>query len=130
MIVVDASVLATALSDDRADGLRPRSRLAGERLSAPDLVDIEVTSVFRRLCAAKQLEAERANQALADLAAIRLDRVSHRLLIARCWELRHNLTVYDGAYVARAEILGATLVTADAKLVRATGPQCTFDVLA
>ena len=130
MIVVDASVLATALSDDRDDGLRARSRLVGQRLSAPDLVDLEVTSLFRRLCAAKQLKAERANQALADLAAIRLERVSHRWLIARCWELRHNLTVYEGAYVALAEVLGATLVTADAKLVRAAGPRCLFDLLA
>jgi predicted nucleic acid-binding protein len=32
-------------------------------------------------------------------------------------------------YVALAEVLGYTLVTADAKMARSTGPTCTFEVL-
>ena len=107
MIVVDASVLATALGDDNDDGRRARARLSGERLSAPELIDLEVVSVFRRLCAADQLDQARADQALADLDALRLDRVPHRPLLRRCWELRHNVTVYDAAYIALAEIVDA-----------------------
>ena len=129
MIVVDASVLVTALSDDGDDGRRARRRLSGEQLRAPELIDLEVASVLRRLCAADQLDVERANQALADLGAIRLERVAHRPLLQRCWQLRHNLTVYDAAYVALAEILGVTLLTADERMSRASGTKCTFELL-
>ena len=129
MIVVDASVLATALGDDGNDGRRARDRLIGERLSAPELIDLEVTSVLRRLCAAAQLDPARAEQAIADLEGIRLDRVPHRPLLRRCWELRHNLTVYDAAYIAVAEILDATLVTADQRLSKVPGTTCTIELL-
>ena len=129
MIVVDASVLATALADDGDDGRRARERLAGERLSAPELVDLEVASVFRKLCAARQLDPERAGQALTDLDALRIERVPHRPLLGRCWELRRNVSVYDAAYIAIAEILNATLVTADARLAAAPGPTCAFELL-
>lgn len=129
MIVVDASVLATALGDDGNDGRRARDRLMGERLSAPELIDLEVTSVLRRLCAADQLDPARAEQALTDLDALRLDRVPHRPLLRRCWELRHNLTVHDAAYIAVAEILDATLVTADQRLSKAPGMTCAVELL-
>ena len=45
------------------------------------------------------------------------------------WELRDNLTVYDAAYVALAELLDVTLVTADGKLAKAAGPRCLIEVL-
>jgi predicted nucleic acid-binding protein len=57
-------------------------------------------------------------------------KVQHRPLLARCWELRHNLTPYDAAYVALAEALDVALVTADARLSRASGIQCVVEVLA
>jgi len=50
-------------------------------------------------------------------------------MLERCWELRANLTVYDAAYVALAELLGAPLVTADAKLAATPGPTCAIEVL-
>ncbi len=34
---------------------------------------------------------------------------------------------YDASYVALAERLGATLLTADVRLTRATGPNCTIE---
>jgi len=129
MIVVDASVLATALGDDGDDGRRARERLIGERLSAPELIDLEVASVFRRLCAGAQLDPQRAAQALTDLDVLRLDRVPHRPLVQRCWELHHNVTVYDAAYIALAELLNAPLVTADQRLIKAPGATCRFELL-
>ena len=48
VIVVDASVLAVALGDDGRDGEHARERLAGETLVVPELVDLEVVSVWRR----------------------------------------------------------------------------------
>lgn len=128
MIVVDASVLATALGDDGPDGDRARNRLRGERLTAPELVDLEVTSVLRRQVLAGEVDARRAALALADLVALPLRRARHKALLARCWELRENVTVYDAPYVALAETLGVTLLTGDRRLAHAPGPRCHVEV--
>jgi predicted nucleic acid-binding protein len=129
VLVVDASVLATALADDSLDGDVARSRLRGEQLAAPELVDLEIASVLRRQVEAKAVDPRRAALALNDLLAMPLQRASHRPLLSRCWELRDNLTVYDAAYVAMAEVLRAVLLTADARLARAPGPRCHVEVL-
>jgi predicted nucleic acid-binding protein len=129
VIVADASVLAVALADDGPDGDHARARLRGERLTAPELVDLEVISVWRRHVRAGSVDARRAALALADLAALPLRRAAHRPLLARCWELRDNLTVYDASYVALAEALDVTLLTGDGRLSRAAGPRCHIEVL-
>ena len=130
MIVVDASVVVNALIDDGPDGDRARARLRGERLAAPHLMDLEVISAWRRLVAGGTAEVGRVDLAMADLADLRVDRMPHRPLLRRCWELRTNLTVYDAAYVALAEVLGVAVLTADTRLARASGPRCSFEVLA
>lgn len=130
MIVIDASVLVSALADDGADGDRARARLRGERLAAPELVDLEVTAVLRRASRERRLDDRRVGHALEDLAAIPLGRASHRPLLPRVWELRHNLTVYDAAYVAVAEALKVPLLTADERLHRAPGTRCEIELLA
>jgi predicted nucleic acid-binding protein len=129
VIVVDASVLAVALGDDGAYGEHARERLAGETLVAPELVDLEVVSVWRRHVAAKLMAARRAAIALADLADLPLRRSSHQPFLHRIWELRHVITPYDAAYVALAEILDAVLVTGDARLSRASGFNCEVELL-
>ena len=128
MLVVDASVLVTALADDGPDGDWSRVRLRGERLAAPELIDLEVSSVLRRLALGGQLPPSRAELAVADLLTFPLDRAPHRPLLLRCWELRETMTTYDAAYVALAEALDAVLLTADVRLSRAPGPHCTIEV--
>src|SRR5262249_51214505 len=44
----------------------------------------------------------------------------------RVWELRHNVAIYDGRYVALAEALDLPLATPDGRLARADGPTCRF----
>jgi predicted nucleic acid-binding protein len=129
MIVVDSSVLAPALADDGADGDRVRERLRGEQLVAPDLVDLEVLSTLRRAARSGRLDERRSGQALDDLAALPLRRVSHRALLPRVWELRDNLTAYDAAYVALAEALDALLLTADGAMEKASGVRCELERL-
>jgi predicted nucleic acid-binding protein len=124
MIVVDASIVASALSDDDQDGSRIRSRLVGETLVAPELLDVEVLSVWRREVRRGKLPLERAGQALADLAALPMARAPHQPLLERIWELRDHLTAYDAAYVALAEVLDTSLLTADEPLSRSSGPRC------
>ncbi|OBG19433.1 twitching motility protein PilT [Mycolicibacterium celeriflavum] len=130
MIVVDASVLAVALGDDRADGERARDRLAGEVLAAPELVDLETVSVWRRHVAAKLMTGRRAALAVSDLKNLPLQRSPHRPLLERIWELRNGATTYDAAYVALAGVLDVVLVTADARLVRAPGIRCEIEAIA
>jgi predicted nucleic acid-binding protein len=129
VIVVDAGVLVTALADDGPDGDLSRSRLGGQALAAPHLIDLEVGSALRRLVRAGDVPERRARLALTDLADLPLDRAPAVSLLARCWELRDNLTFYDAVYVALAEALDLTLLTADARLARASGPRCPIDVL-
>jgi len=129
MIVVDASVVVTALADDGADGALARARLRGQRLAAPHLIDLEVLSAWRRLVSTGDLDGRRAELALGDLALLRVERVAHTPLLGRCWELRSTLTVYDAAYVALAEALDVPLVTADRRLAAAPGARCAFEVL-
>jgi predicted nucleic acid-binding protein len=129
VIVVDASVLAVALADDGPDGDRARTRLRGERLTAPELVDLEVISAWGRQVRAGAVDARRAALALTDLTSLPLQRAAHRPLLDRCWELRDNLTVYDACYVALAEALEVTLLTGDGRLAKAAGPRCHIELL-
>ena len=129
VIVADASVLAVALADDGQDGELARRRLAGETLAAPELVDLEVVSVLRRHVAARRMTARRADEAISDLAELPVERSPHRPLLRRIWQLRHVATPYDAAYIALAEALGATLVTADRRLSRAPGVRCEVELL-
>ena len=129
VIVVDAGILLVALADDGQAGDVVRSRLRGVRLAAPELVDLEVLSALRGLTRSGQVLPRRADLALADLDGIPLQRAPHRPLLARCWELRDNLTAYDAAYVALAEALNTTLLTGDRRLANATGPRCRIELM-
>jgi predicted nucleic acid-binding protein len=129
VLVVDASVLAVALADDGTDGDAARTRLRGEELAAPELLDLEVTSVLRKHRSAGLIDDRRVLLALTDLRALPIHRAPHLPLVSRCWELRENLTVYDAAYVALAELLQVDLLTGDGRLGAAPGPRCGIEVL-
>lgn len=129
VIVTDAGVLVAVFVDDGVWGDTARARLRGEELAAPELVDLEVTSALRGLLRVGKVDEGRAREALADLRDLSLRRASHRELLTRCWDLRDNLTAYDASYVALAELLGTTLVTADARLSRAPQIMCAVEVL-
>lgn len=129
MIVVDASVVVTALGDDGPDGRRARERLRGETLAAPELIDLEVTSILRKAVGAGRLEPRRAELALADLGDLALRRAPHLPLLRRIWQLRDDVTPYDAAYVSLAEALEAVLLTGDQRLAQAAGPRCDIELL-
>lgn len=128
MIVMDASVVGPLLLDEEAEQ-EVRPRIQGDDLVAPELMDIEVTALLRKRHRAKLLSQKRATQALADLRDLPVKRIPHRALLGRIWELRDNVTAYDAAYVATAELYDATVLTADNRLANAPGPRCPFEVL-
>jgi predicted nucleic acid-binding protein len=75
------------------------------------------------------MDGRRAVLALDDLAQIPIQRAPHTPLLRRCWELRDDLTIYNAAYVALAEVLQAALLTGDERLASASGPRCRIDIL-
>lgn len=129
MLVVDASVLVVGLLDDGPVGRSVRARLRGEQLVAPSHIDLEVISVWRGLARSGRIPAERIQDAVGDLQDFPMRRIVPTALLARCWELRDNITPYDAAYVVLAEALETTLLTADARLARASGPRCAVEVM-
>ncbi len=128
LAVVDASVLVAFYAADD-----PRHSLVAERLSASDALfspahlDVEVVSALRGLAQSNPRLERVVPDALAHLAGFPIRRMPMPPLLGRVWELRHNITAYDAAYVALAERLDAVLVTCDTRLVNASGPRCAFD---
>ena len=50
-------------------------------------------------------------------------------LLERVWELRDNFSTYDATYIALAEALGCSLLTADAGLGRGPRIRCPVTVV-
>lgn len=129
MIVVDASVLAPVVADHGADGSNFRRRLRGETVAVPDLARLEVISVIRRQLQFSAIDSSQAARAVDDLFDLPLIVYPTTRLLSRTWALRDNITAYDACYVALAEMLGCTLLTAHARLSRSPGLNCAIEVL-
>jgi predicted nucleic acid-binding protein len=119
MIVLDASVVVELLTNGAlADSIRSDLSGRDDSFIVPHLIDVEVMSAIRRLAASQRIGTHRSNQFLAGLVALPAERYSHTPLIGRIWELRHNFTAYDAAYIALAEAMDAVLYTSDEKLCK------------
>jgi predicted nucleic acid-binding protein len=129
VIVLDASAAVDWLLQTSA-GQRIEKRIYShkESLHAPHLVDLEVTQVLRRLVREGAVPAQRASEAMRDLLDLRITRYPHFVQLPRVWQLRHNFSAYDAAYIALAEELGAALVTRDGRLASASGHSASIDL--
>jgi predicted nucleic acid-binding protein len=122
MIVLDASAAVDWLLQTSAgQHIEKRIYSHNESLHAPHLLDLEVTQVLRRLALQAVISAHRADEAFRDLLDLRISRYPHLVLLPRIWQLRHNFSAYDAAYIVLAEKLGAVLVTRDGRLASASG---------
>ncbi len=129
MLIVDASCLYEVVADAaRADDVRGRLAADPDH-AAPSVVDVEVVGVIRRHFLLGRLDATAADQAVEDLRDWPGERFGHRPLLGRVWELKGSLRTWDGFYVALAEALNATLITADARLAKAPGLRCDIDLV-
>jgi predicted nucleic acid-binding protein len=130
LIVLDASAALELLLNSRR-GRTVATRIASPQLTlhAPHLIDLEVCQALRRYLRAETLGATRAETVLDLLSELDLTRYPHEPLLPRIWQLRANLTAYDGAYVALTEALCATLLTCDERLARAAGSVASVEVI-
>lgn len=128
MIVVDTSAIIGVLAGQpRVQRLVDRVIDDGD-LHAPHLIDVEFQHALRRLVVSGTISDDRAADARMDLADLTIMRYPHMSLADRMWELRHNVTAYDAAFLALAEALRAPLVTYDARLARVRGHGASVEV--
>ncbi len=120
MIVIDASAVWELLRRGPGDQRLVELVLGpGASVHAPDLVNAELLHVVRKHARSGEVTPERSDEMREDFADLPIQRYPTWPLIERAWALRDNLTAYDAMYVALAEALDATLVTADYALARA-----------
>ena len=130
MIVVDASVIvAVLMRTEGASTIEDRLRSAGASLHAPELIDLEVANTLRRTVAKSRSATRMGDAILAEYRRLPLRRYPHMRLLDRIWAVRHNITSYDAAYVALAEILDAPLLTRDARLANAGGHTARIELI-
>ena len=128
MIVVDTSaVLSLLLGRPAVPGLADRV-LSDDDLHAPHLLDVEFQHALWRLARTGAIGDDRASDARTDFVDLAVVRYPHIPLADRMWELRHNMTAYDAAFVVLAEILAVPLITCDARLARAPGHRAAVEV--
>ncbi|WP_239346117.1 MULTISPECIES: type II toxin-antitoxin system VapC family toxin [unclassified Frankia] len=125
-LVIDSGFVVTALVDSGHVGTWADHLLATDDLAAPHLMPVEAANVLRRAVMAGEITADTAALAHADLLSLRVELFAYEPFATRVWELRENVTAYDGWYVALAESLDARLATLDLRLTKAAGPRCAF----
>ncbi len=115
-VTVDSSALIAAITDLEYSENNALETITNADLIAPHVIDLEVAHGLRRIDRAADTDAEVAFRRYR-LVSIR--RFDHGPLMSRIWDLRHNLTAYDAAYVALAEITGTPLLTLDRRIADA-----------
>ena len=125
-VVVDASVLIKVFLPE--EGSEAATRLIensgdGVVRAVPDLVYLECANIFWTWVRRGMLAADLARQSVADLQSLPLDAWASAELIGPALEvaLTYDVTAYDAAYVALADLLGLPLITADDALIRKLG---------
>lgn len=127
-LVIDASLVVSALIDAGSTGTWAESQLLAGPLSAPHLMPVEVANILRRAAARGEITPDVASLAHADLLDLRVELFPYAPFASRVWALRDNITSYDAWYVALAEFLGSNVATLDRRLAQAAGPRCGFDI--
>jgi predicted nucleic acid-binding protein len=119
VVVADASALVEyLLRTARAGPIEDVVIDPNTALHVPELCDIEIAAGFRRAMLGGAMSEDRMVQALAAYLDLPITRHGHLSLLPRILDLRANFSVYDAAYLALAERLEASLLTADDRLVR------------
>ncbi len=118
VIVTDASAIVELLRQ-AGTGDRIAQRVYGSTAIAPAHLDAEVLSALGRLERGGFASDNAVNRAISHLERLPVERIPIRPLLHRAWQLRQNVALRDGLYVACAERFEARLLTLDARLAQA-----------
>lgn len=118
-VVIDASALLNLMVSYRA-GPELSARIDGCSLHAPGHIDAEVLASLGHLEHTGSLSSDAVFGYAETMAAAPIERHAVAGLMAGAWRRRNDLPLSVALYVELARTLGATLVTSDPELARAT----------
>lgn len=123
MLVLDASVAIKWYLDDEdhvaeAEAVLDLYRQGRVRLIAPDHIRFEVANAIRTAVRIGRVTAEQGSQAIRDFLEWRIPTVGSDTLLLYGYDyaLRFDCALYDGLYLALADMTGIALVHADRRL--------------
>ena len=129
MVLDSSACLDLILDTERGRVLHPLLLEPDPPLLAPGLLWVEVGRVMRAKIGDGALSRSAAEQALADFLDLGIEETQVEPLLIRAWQLRDNLTIDDGVFVALAEAAAQPLLTTDLRLARAAGRHARVEVL-
>lgn len=127
-LVLDASVAIELFARDRDPDPELRRRVLTGAAAAPEMMDLEVCNVVRKMVLRGEARRGDATEMIRDIRDAPVLRVGHRHLVDRVWELRDDVTAYDASYIALAEAVGVPLLTCDTRISRAGGHRAQVEV--
>lgn len=119
MVLDSSASLDVLLDTDAGRALHPVLLEPEPALLAPGLLWVEVGRVLRAKVVAGALSRRAAEAALADFLDLGVQETETEPLLVRAWQLRDNLTIDDGIFVALAEATAQPLLTTDLRLAGA-----------
>jgi predicted nucleic acid-binding protein len=131
-VVLDASAVVAAFVENTGRGHRLLARIAqAGHIAVPAHYHVEAASALRGMERGGVIDATAMLESLRDISDLPVTPY-HVVgpLLDRAIQLRANATVYDALYIALAEQLDCSVVTADGKLAAIAGIRCSIEVFA
>jgi predicted nucleic acid-binding protein len=129
LTVIDCSAMIELLAAKTPTGEAIARRVTtAQTLYAPYLLDGEVISALLGLRRGQKISEQEADAALSNYRAFPVERQDVLPLWPRLKILHANLSAYDAQYVALAEALNVSLITADARIKRSGAARCKVEV--
>ncbi len=123
MIVVDSSAWVNFSLERATDTVVAALRSDGHWV-VPEHFKLEALNALRGCYLGSQIDELRLARSVRELLDQPVDVWPTAGLVPRIMQLHANATAYDAAYIALAEELGCSLVSADTKLAGIPGIRC------